>query len=90
MSEKPVIAFGENFVFHRIPYSGQATTFVVDQRATSAAVVAPVSGPSVSIAAAVDNSAVKVITLAAGGANQGGHVIVVTAYGKSRAGFKPA
>lgn len=87
IGETPVSAFGENFVFSRVSYSGAATTFSVDQRAVSVAVVSPASGPSASLGAAADG--LKTVTLAAGGQNQGGVVIVCTSYGKSRASFKP-
>ena len=86
--ETPFFTFGENFVFSKVGYSGAATTFQVDQRAVSAAVVAPAGGPTATLGAAADG--LKTVTLAAGGANQGGSVIVVTAYGKSRASAKPA
>ena len=87
IGETPIFVFGENFVFSRVSYSGASTTFQVDQRAVSVAVVAPASGPSASLGAAADG--LKTVTLAAGGANQGGSVIVCTAYGKSRASAKP-
>lgn len=87
IGETPVFVFGENYVFSRVAYSGASTTFDVDQRAVSVAVVAPASGPSATLGAAA--SGVKTVTLAAGGANQGGVVIVCTAYGKSRASAKP-
>lgn len=87
IGEKPVFAFGENFVLSSVPYSGVATTFSVDARASSVAVIAPASGPTATLGSA--SGGLKTVTLAAGGANQGGAVIVATAYGKARAGFKP-
>mgnify|MGYP001588858488 CR=1 FL=1 len=87
IGETPVFAFGENFVFSKVSYSGASATFSVDQRAVSVCVVAPAGGPTATLGAAADG--LKTVTLAAGGANQGGSVIVATAYGKARAGFKP-
>lgn len=90
IGDKGVIAFGANYVFHKVPYSGTATTFEVDQSATVATCVSPASGPTVSLESTGDSSTFeKTVTLAAGGANDGGNVIICTTHGKSVASVKP-
>jgi hypothetical protein len=86
-SMKATVAFGGNFVFHKIPYSGVSTTFDVDQSAVVATCVSPASGPSASLGTA--SSGIITVTLAAGGADTSGSVIIVTAHGKSIASSKP-
>jgi hypothetical protein len=86
-SDKATVAFGLNYVFHKIPYAGLETTFSVDQTCIVAVCVYPASGPTVSIAAA--SAGLKVLTVAAGGAEFGGNAIICTAHGKSIASSKP-
>lgn len=87
LSDKNVFAFGTNYVLHSVPYSGQATTFSVDQSASSVAVVDPSGGPTATLGSA--SSGLKTVTLAAGGANIGGRVVVVTAHGTHVGSAKP-
>lgn len=81
MSDKYTDAFGTKFAFHRVPYSGSSTTFQVDQSATVASCIWPASGPTPTLGSA--SSGLKTVTLAAGGQNSGGFVVIVTAHGKS-------
>ena len=78
--QKAVEAFGGKYVFHQVPYDGSATSFSVDQTATVVSVVAPSSGPTVTLGAG--SGSLKTVTVAAGGSNLGGHVVIVTAHGK--------
>ena len=87
IGEKATTAFGLNYVFHTIPYTGSATSFSVDQGVSNVAVVEPASGPTASIGAT--SSGLTTVSLTAGGANVGGRVVVVASYGKSRASSKP-
>ncbi len=87
LGEKPTFAFGLNYVFHSVPYTGQSTTFQVDQGVSVATVVEPASGPTVTIGAT--SNGLTTLTLAVGGSNVGGRVVVCASYGKSRASFKP-
>ena len=86
LGEKPVFAFGQNYVLHSVPYSGSATSFTVDQRVRVATVVDPASGPTATIGST--SNGLTTISLSAGGQNIGGRVVVATAYGKARAGHK--
>jgi len=86
-SFKAFVAYGCNYVFHQVPYSGSSTTFSVDQSADVAATVSPASGPTASLGDA--SSGLKTVTLAANGADEGGYVTVVTRHGKSIASHKP-
>lgn len=87
LGEHPVFAFGLNYVFTSVPYTGQATTFTVDQGVGVAVVAEPSGGPAATIGATANG--LTTISLAAGGSNVGGRVVVVTSYGKSRGSFKP-
>ena len=86
-SMKATVAFGLNYVFHKIPYSGLETTFDVDQSAVVVTCVSPASGPGATLAAA--SAGLKTVTLAAGGVDTSGSVIIVTSHGKSIASYKP-
>ena len=89
IGDSGVNIFGTNYVFHKVPYTGTAATFVVDQGATVAVCVEPASGPTATIAVSVEGTFTQTITLAAGGANSGGNVIIVTTHGKSVSSSKP-
>ena len=82
LGEKSVTAFGQNYVFTSVPYTGSATSFSVDQGVSVAVVAEPASGPTATIGAT--SNGLTTISLAAGGSNVGGRVVVVTSYGKSR------
>jgi len=86
-SMKATVAFGGNFVFHKVPYSGASTTFNVDQTAVVAVCVSPASGPTASLGTA--SSGLIEVTLAAGGSDTSGSVIICTSHGKSIASYKP-
>jgi hypothetical protein len=86
-SDKGAVAYGLNYVFHQVPYTGAVATFQVDQTCVVAVCVWPASGPTVSIAAA--SLGLKTLTLAAGGSESGGNVVICTAHGKSIASYKP-
>jgi hypothetical protein len=87
LGEKAVFYAGQNYVFTSVPYTGQVTTFTVDQGVGSAVVIDPSGGPAATIGATANG--LTTISLAAGGGNIGGRAVVVTSYGKSRASFKP-
>jgi len=73
-------AFGKAFSFHLVDYQGDvASTFQVDASARTVATIWPASGPSASLGSA--SAGLKTVTLAAGGAQLAGKVIVVVGHG---------
>ena len=70
---------GVDVVLKKVPYRGQATTYTVDFRTDVVAVVAPASGPTLSLAVSAGARADKTVTVAAGGANKGGYIYVAAA-----------
>ena len=90
MSQKTVMLFGKKYVAHEVPYSGVSVVFDTDLSVTAANVINPVSGgPTLSLgtAGATNNNLTR-ITLAAGGGNDGGKVIILCAHGTSVASTK--
>lgn len=79
LSSSTVNAFGRNIGLWKVSYNGAATTFNVDQTAVNAVVVTPASGPSLTLAAG--SAGEKQISVAAGGASDGGFIIVATSHG---------
>ena len=84
-SDKNTTAFGKAFSFHLVDYFGDSTTFQVDASASVVATVWPASGPAATVAAG--SAGLRTVTLAAGGQNVGGKVIVVATHGN---GINPA
>ena len=83
---KAMVFSGVEVVLQRIPYRGIATTYTVDYRVDVVAVIAPASGPTLSLGTSTFNTTThvagdKTVTVAAGGANKAGYIIV--AAGKS-------
>ena len=81
-SDKNTTAFGKAFSFHLVDYFGDSTTFQVDASASVVATVWPSGGPAATIAAA--SAGLRTVTLAAGGAQIAGKVIVVATHGKGQ------
>lgn len=77
---KAMVFAGVEVVLQRVPYRGQATTYTVDFRTDTVAVIAPASGPTLSLGSSTSRGD-KTVTVAAGGANKAGYIIV--AAGKS-------
>lgn len=88
ISEHTTEFSGRFYKISRISYSGIATTFVVDQSASSASAIEPASNaPTVTLGAA-DGNFERTVTLAAGGAS--GPVTVITTHNGTPAGPKPS
>jgi hypothetical protein len=81
---------GTFYKLSKVPYSGVATDFKVDQSAVSAVLLEPASGgPTVTLGAA-DSSFEKTVNIAAGGTNEGGTVTVISAHtGSTLSSSKP-
>jgi hypothetical protein len=73
---------GEDVTLFKVAYRGQATTFSVDYRTVAVGVVAPASGPTLTLGSSVTNQA-KTVTVAAGGAHKSGYIIVAAGNGAS-------
>ncbi len=88
LSEHVVEFSGKFYKISRVAYTGNSTTFLVDQSASSVAVLEPASGvPSASLGSASSTTFQKTVTLAAG--SVAATVTVITAHNGTPAGTKP-
>ena len=91
MGQATVVLFGKKYVAHKVAYSGAATNFDTDLSVGSLPVcIDPATGgPTASLGTAgATNDNLTRVTLAAGGANYGGVVIILCAHGTSVASTK--
>jgi hypothetical protein len=88
LGESVVRVFGANYVFLRCGYAGLADSVTVDQGATKVTVVSPASGGPTLTLGSASSTGTKTVTIAAGGLNAGGAIVILVNGGKSVGGFK--